>query len=135
MAIVSITNSLASNNIFQYYAKSLSLVLNGESNSRIGKLAGFERSSFARDSLIRKAHIKMPNEIPWGRNHRDAFRTSDNFLVFSQHYLHPEHYQILTIITPNAHAVADQMLQSLSVLAENTFHCLNKIQLSELKQY
>lgn len=135
MAIVSITSSLAKNNIFQYYARALSLVLNGGSNSRIGKLAGFERGSFTRNSLIRKAHIKMPNETSWDSSHRDAFRTSDNFLVFSQHYLYSDYYQILTIITPNAHSVADQMLQSLSVLAENTFHCLNQDQLSTLKQY
>lgn len=136
MPIVTITPQFKTNSVYQKYAAKLSAVLNDCSISGyVGKFADFRNSAIARQSFIEKVHIRTPNEKPWGKEIRQAVRVSDNFLVFCKHCIHDDYYQILAIITPDAHARADGLLSVLADMAETHFHSLSLNKLSELEQF
>ncbi|MCZ5622837.1 type II toxin-antitoxin system YafO family toxin [Escherichia coli] len=82
---------------------------------------------------IRKIHLKLPGDKPWSPEAPLSERTCDNFLVFAQHLYDDEHYQILAIISPDAHQRVDAMLPRLVKLAEENFIELSPEELARLK--
>lgn len=57
-------------------------------------------------SLISKIHIRMPIEPEWNKRTPQIQRKSNHYLVYSQHWLNPDRYQIIAIMSPNAHEIA-----------------------------
>ncbi|NXZ86303.1 type II toxin-antitoxin system YafO family toxin [Serratia fonticola] len=57
-------------------------------------------------SFVYKIHIRLPSDPPWPPGMPMAARKSDNYLVYTRHWCHPDSYQILSIMSPNAHDVA-----------------------------
>ncbi|MBP1034038.1 type II toxin-antitoxin system YafO family toxin [Serratia fonticola] len=120
----------------QGYARELSLYLNDLSLSgRMGRNGGFERNTAAQTSGVLKIHIKVPGEPFWPASVRQINRTSDNYLVYVRHWEEPETFQIIAVITPDAHDRANSMLPALIKIAEDDFHCLNQHQLLSLIYY
>ncbi len=136
MPIVTITPRYKDNGVYRKYAAKLSAALNGSSFSGyVGKFADFRNSAIARQSFIEKVHIRTPNEKPWDGETRQAVRVSDNFLVFCKHCMYDDYYQILAIITPDAHARSDALLPILADMAETYFHSLSLKELAGLDQF
>ncbi|MGR7271949.1 type II toxin-antitoxin system YafO family toxin [Klebsiella aerogenes] len=136
MAKVSITRELYHLAAAHKYAKMLSDYLSNDARFWcFGALGGFERNYDAMAANIRKIHLKLPGDRPWPPEASLSERTCDNYLVFAQHLFYDEHYQILAIISPNAHQQADSMLPRLIKLAEDTFHELPHDELDKLKTY
>lgn len=136
MRIVTITPKYQNNAVYRKYAILLSKVLNccGLSGY-IGKFADFRRSAIARQSFIEKVHIRIPSEKPWSNHIRQANRVSDNFLVFCKHCLYDDYYQVIEIITPDAHVKSDALIPILVDMAEIHFHLLSFKDLIALKAY
>lgn len=136
MAVVSLADYLSSNPAAKKYAKILSDCINGvRIDGRIGKIGGFERNPAACASEIRKAHIRMPSEQPWHHAKEQPFRSSDNFLIYCHHHEISDHYHIIAIVTPDAHAKIDKMLFGICEYAEKNFHNLNSRELKELQTF
>lgn len=136
MAKVCIHSSLASNETIQGYARELSAFLNGDSLSgRIGKNSGFERNHSATSCGIIKAHIKIPGAGFWPANLPQKNRTSNDYLVYVRHWDFSDTFQILAVITPDAHERIDGLLPTLVDIAEKSFHDLNDAQLKALTYY
>lgn len=136
MAEVCIHPSIEGNSTVQGYARELSNYLNGVSLSgRLGKNGGFERNAAATTSGIMKIHIKVPGESHWASNIQQRDRTSNNYLVYARHWAYPQRFQIITIVTPDAHERIDGLLHAIIKIAEKDFLGLNESQLSALTYY
>ncbi|ENL3124946.1 type II toxin-antitoxin system YafO family toxin [Escherichia coli] len=136
MAKVSITGELRHLAAAHKYAQMLAdYISKGSQFWCFGSLGGFERNYDAMAANIRKIHLKLPGDKPWPPEASLSERTCDNFLVYAQHLYIDEHYQILAIISPNAHQQADSMLPQLIKLAEETFIELPPDELEKLKTY
>ncbi|MDD9340068.1 MAG: type II toxin-antitoxin system YafO family toxin [Providencia heimbachae] len=136
MPIVTITPKYLNNTVYRQYAARLSDVLNGNAiHGYLGKLADFRNSGVARQSFIEKVHIRVPGEKPWGKSIRQEVRVSDNFLVFCKHCMYDDYYQVIAIITPDAHAKSDAMIPILAGMAETYFHSLSFKELMELESF
>lgn len=136
MAGVCIHPSIADNQTVQGYARELANYLNGVSLSgRLGKNGGFERNNAATRSGIMKIHIKIPGEAHWVIGEAQRYRTSNNYLVYTRHWDFSEIYQIIAIVTPDAHERIDGLLPDIIRIAEHDFHALNEEQLKELTFY
>lgn len=136
MAKVCIHQSIANNQTIQGYATELSNYLNGTSVSgRLGKNGGFERNSSATASGILKIHIKAPGEAHWSSNIQQRHRTSDNYLVYARHWSRTELFQVIALVTPDAHARIDGLLPNIINITEKHFQDLNDSQLDQLTYY
>ncbi len=136
MAKVCIHPGIADNPTVQGYARELSSFLNGVSLSgRLGKNGGFERNTSATASGIMKMHIKVPGEGFWNPRQRQAQRTSDNYLVYARHWDMIDLYQVIAIVTPDAHARIDGLLPDIIKAVEESFHDLNENQLTQYVFY
>ena len=71
-----------------------------------GNEGQWEESGRLRDSFVFKIHIRLPGENPWTARFPAAARKSDNYLVYSRHFLYPDRYELISIMTPNAHELA-----------------------------
>ncbi|HDL8336707.1 TPA: type II toxin-antitoxin system YafO family toxin [Yersinia enterocolitica] len=58
------------------------------------------------DSFVYKIHIHLPDDPPWPPRLAVASRKSDNYLVYARHWLDPNKYQLISIMSPEAHALA-----------------------------
>lgn len=100
----------------------------------LGHYGKFERNAQAELSNLHKIHIALYqadfNLKTWQRRN-GASRTCDNFVVYTQHFLEEECFQILGIVSPEAHAVIDKFLPYFIEKAE-AFHRLNRKQLAGL---
>lgn len=65
-----------------------------------------ENSGRLRDSFVFKIHIRLPDEKPWPAKLPATARKSDSYLVYSRHFLYPDKYPLISIMTPNAHELA-----------------------------
>ncbi|HBC1012626.1 TPA: type II toxin-antitoxin system YafO family toxin [Escherichia coli] len=112
---------------YQFFARKLEDALNGFSFSGyIGKNSGFERNSQAMSSNVYKYHIRLPGvHEPWDQDINIWKRTSDSFLIVTEHCFYPEFVQILYILSPSAHARVDRLLPFFIRKAEE-FHALDK---------
>lgn len=68
------------------------------------------------DSHVYKIHIKLPGEKPWKYNKPQMDRKSNSYLVYTRHWLDTDSYQLISVMTPNAHEVARTTFKT--VLAE-----------------
>lgn len=84
---------------------------------------------------IKKIHLKLPGDKPWPPEYSLSQRTCDNYLVYAKHLYNDEHYQIVAIISPNAHDQIDSLLPSIIKLVEDTFSELPQAELDQLKTY
>lgn len=48
----------------------------------------------------------MPIEPEWNKRTPQIQRKSNHYLVYCQHWLNPDRYQIIAIMSPNAHEIA-----------------------------
>jgi len=58
----------------------------------------------------------------------------DNFLIYVKHYMYDDYFQILDIVTPDAHKNIDKFIAVLVEKAE-AFYQLNREQLDKLPYY
>lgn len=136
MASVSLHESLSGNATFEGYARELTDYLNGVSLSgRLGKNGGFERNKRATESGILKIHIKVPGESFWDSSVIQRHRTSNNYLVYARHWDFSDIFQIIAIVTPDAHERIDGLLPGIVQVVERDFQDLNERQLSQLTFY
>lgn len=136
MAKVSITEKLQKHAAAHRFAQNLAKNLANETQFWcFGSHGGFEKNYNAMAANIRKIHVKLEGDAPWPAEFSLSERTCNNFLVYAQHLYEDEHYQILALVSPDAHQVIDKMLPSIIELAEETFIDLPSDELSKLKTY
>ncbi|EIX9337709.1 TPA: type II toxin-antitoxin system YafO family toxin [Klebsiella pneumoniae] len=136
MVRVSITSGLYQQSAAHRYAKMLAQTISNETQYWcFGSHGGFERSYEAMAANIKKIHLKLPGDKPWPPEYSLSQRTCDNYLVYAKHLYNDEHYQIVAIISPNAHDQIDSLLPSIIKLVEDTFSELPQAELDQLKTY
>lgn len=100
----------------------------------LGHYGDLNNSPIARESELRKLHIALSqadfNLRTWC-NFRGFNRTCDNFLVYVQHWAYPDYFQILEIVSPEAHKNVDKFINDIVQKAE-TFYALRREQLAQL---
>ncbi|MBI6542094.1 type II toxin-antitoxin system YafO family toxin [Proteus vulgaris] len=72
----------------------------------LGANGRWENNAKLCQSLISKIHIRMPLEPGWNKKTPQIQRKSNHYLVYCQHWLYPNRYQIIAIMSPNAHEIA-----------------------------
>lgn len=72
----------------------------------LGTNGRWENNAKLCQSLISKIHIRMPLEPGWNKKTPQIQRKSNHYLVYCQHWLYPNRYQIIAIMSPNAHEIA-----------------------------
>ncbi|MBG2709211.1 type II toxin-antitoxin system YafO family toxin [Proteus mirabilis] len=72
----------------------------------LGANGRWENNAKLCQSLISKIHIRMPLEPEWNKKTPQIQRKSNHYLVYCQHWLYPNRYQIIAIMSPNAHEIA-----------------------------
>ncbi|EEA9136268.1 type II toxin-antitoxin system YafO family toxin [Salmonella enterica] len=136
MARVSIHPSLKGLALVQGLARELSLYLSGVSLSgRLGRNGGFERNNSAQTSGILKIHFKAPGEGFWPDTTRQSTRTSNNYIVYARHWDKIDTFQIIAMISPDAHETSDALLPQIIDVAERDFHSLNDSEIDNLEHY
>ncbi|HBK4690044.1 type II toxin-antitoxin system YafO family toxin [Serratia ureilytica] len=107
MIKVSIHQDIEFYDIAEQYAHVLQNWKNGGALPTVfGNEGQWEDNKRLMDSFIFKIHIKLPNEAPWSKKMPAAARKSNSYLVYSRHFLYPDQYQLISIMTPNAHELA-----------------------------
>lgn len=71
-----------------------------------GNEGQWEDNGRLRDSYVFKIHIRLPDEKPWPAKLSAPARKSNSYLVYTRHFLYPDKYQLISIMTPNAHELA-----------------------------
>ncbi|MFC0308305.1 type II toxin-antitoxin system YafO family toxin [Gallibacterium trehalosifermentans] len=105
--------------------------------SFLGHYGDLNNNAGAKDSQIEKLHIALSDadyNLKTWRSPNGYHRTCDNFLVYVRHYFHDEYYQILDIVTPNAHTKIDSIVHVIIDYAEK-FHSLELSSLKTLPFY
>lgn len=92
-------------------AKKLAILLtswkNGGKHPAIfGNEGRWEEHPSLCDSYVYKVHIKLPHETPWDSKLPIAARKSNSYLVYTRHWMDADSYQIISIMSPNAHELA-----------------------------
>lgn len=94
--------------------------VNGALPDVFGNEGRWEDSPSLCNSHVYKIHIKLPWEKPWQNRTPQIDRKSNSYLVYSRHWLDTESYQLISIMTPNAHEIARTTFKSVLVeRAEN----------------
>lgn len=107
MIEISIHPDIENKTIANEYAKLLKLWKEKKVLScYLGADGKWENSAKLCQSLISKIHIRIPNEPKWHENMPQIQRKSNYYLVYCQHWLYPNRYQIIAIMSPNAHELA-----------------------------
>ncbi|UIW10334.1 toxin [Flyfo siphovirus Tbat2_3] len=136
MVRVSVTEGLYRLGAAHKYAAMLAEFLSkGTQYWCFGSDGGFERSYEAMAANIKKIHLKLDGDPPWPPGCSLSQRTCDNYLVYAKHLYNDEHYQLLAIISPNAHSRIDSMLPAIIRLVEDTFSEISEEELGRLKTY
>lgn len=100
----------------------------------LGHHGKFERNAQAELSNLYKIHIALYQsdfDLKTWQRPNGLNRTCDNFVIYTQHFFEEECFQILGIVTPEAHTTIDKLLPYFIEKAE-MFHSLNKNQLARL---
>lgn len=58
------------------------------------------------DSYVYKIHIQLPDQPAWKPHTPQAARKSNHYLVYSWHWLDDDRYQVISIMSPDAHEKA-----------------------------
>ncbi|MEG9832566.1 type II toxin-antitoxin system YafO family toxin [Serratia marcescens] len=136
MIKVSITAELSDDETARHFAQMVARCLsNLPASPLLGCRGGFERNPNAMAAGIEKFHVRMPDEEAWPSHTPINRRTSNNFLVFARHFYDDNYFQILALVTPEAHQRIDAMLPRLIDLAENTFIELSERELDKLEHF
>ncbi|MCI7718570.1 type II toxin-antitoxin system YafO family toxin [[Pasteurella] aerogenes] len=103
----------------------------------LGHYGKFENNQRAMNSLISKMHIAL-YRADWTlkswKNRNGYNRTSDNFIIYVKHFFADDYYQILDIVSPEAHKRINSILSSLIEKAEQ-FHSLRDSDLHQLETF
>lgn len=133
MVYVSLSSGLPFNDAAQAYARMLASFLStGRPGPFFGNLGRFERNVNAIQSGIWKLHIRLTDEGGWPPSQKQSERKSNNFLIYAQHWDCRDHYQILAVLSPDAHEKVDKLLPSLISSVEKEFHSLSERELKSL---
>lgn len=100
----------------------------------LGHYGRFEHNPRAED--IYKIHVADIGGLlseNW-KSKRGYNRTSDHFVVYSQHWFLRERFHILAVVTPNAHQRIDSLITALIDKAE-AFNAMTKAQIEQLPSY
>lgn len=103
----------------------------------LGHYGRFERNPQAELSNLHKIHIAIYQtdfDLKTWQRRNGLNRTCDNFVIYTQHFFEEECFQILGIVTPDAHATIDKLLPYFIEQAER-FHSMNGNQLSSLNWF
>ncbi|MBI0277283.1 type II toxin-antitoxin system YafO family toxin [Hafnia alvei] len=116
------------------YARMLASALGGRGLSEwLGRDAGFERHPRAQNEGIRHCHVRlMGKDEPWNHSTRQFARVSDNFLVYARHWQYDNYYQILALLSPDAHTSINSLLPAFCAHTERSFSCLSEYELRQL---
>lgn len=107
MVKVSIHSELEYFDICRQYAMDLQeWKSKGKLSNILGNEGQWEDNRRLCDSYVYKMHIRLPHESSWSLNIPQAARKSNSYLVYAHHWLDREHYQIISIMTPNAHELS-----------------------------
>ncbi|WP_072270981.1 type II toxin-antitoxin system YafO family toxin [Serratia marcescens] len=107
MVKVSIHHDSEFPEICELYAKDLQQWKEGGKLSNLlGNEGQWEENRKLCDSYVFKIHIRLPDEKAWSHEIPQAARKSNSYLVYTRHWLDPNRYQIISIMTPNAHELA-----------------------------
>ncbi|WP_440863373.1 type II toxin-antitoxin system YafO family toxin [Symbiopectobacterium purcellii] len=74
--------------------------------SVLGRDGMWELNNRTCDSQIHKIHIRLPDETPWKGSKAQIDRVSNHYLVYVEHWLDGDQYQVISIMSPNAHELA-----------------------------
>jgi len=101
MINVSVHDAIEHANVAFKYARALEAWKNGGPLPSIfGNEGQWEESKRLCQSFIFKIHIRLPDQEPWSARTPAAARKSDSYLVYSRHFLYPDHYQLISIMMP-----------------------------------
>ncbi|NHB93643.1 type II toxin-antitoxin system YafO family toxin [Photorhabdus cinerea] len=107
MIHVSIHKDIEIPTVARQYAKILQDWKNGGSLPAIfGDEGRWEDHASLCQSYVFKIHIKLPGETPWPGHLPPAARKSNSYLVYTRHWCDQSKYQIISIMSPNAHELA-----------------------------
>lgn len=107
MIKISIHPDIEYKELVNEYAKFLKLWKNDNILSDyLGADGRWENNAKLCQSLISKIHIRMPIEPAWHKKTPQIQRKSNHYLVYCQHWLNPNEYQIIAIMSPNGHELA-----------------------------
>ncbi|MGP3146049.1 type II toxin-antitoxin system YafO family toxin [Serratia bockelmannii] len=108
MASVTIYSGIEHPHIAQAYASLLQNWKNGAPRPLMfGNEGQWESNSRLRDSLVYKIHIRLPDEEPWPPSTPVLNRKSDNYLVYCVCWHDETKYQLISIMSPGAHSMAN----------------------------
>lgn len=79
---------------------------NGILPGRFGSEGAWEENKSLCNSYVFKIHVRLSNEAPWDTKTPQAARKANSYLVYARHWMYPNKYQIISIMTPNAHELA-----------------------------
>ncbi len=134
MVYVSVAEDLLFNAAAYDYASMLAKYLSDaeEVSGWLGCQGRFEFNMKAMESGIWKLHIRPLNEKPWPAKVMLHNRKSDNYLVYAQHWYYENHYQVIAVVIPDAHARIDKLMSRLIRMVEDSFQCLSEQELKLL---
>ncbi|ADU72612.1 type II toxin-antitoxin system YafO family toxin [Pantoea sp. At-9b] len=105
---VSIHKDVEFQQIAKPYAKALQdWKNNGVLPDRFGSEGQWEHNARLCDSHVYKIHIRLPAEQAWPKNRAQIDRTSDHYLVYTKHWMSEERIQIISIMSPKGHQMAN----------------------------
>lgn len=100
----------------------------------MGHYGQFENNAQAMASNINKMHIALYSQDmtlkTWQRRNGHN-RTADNFVIYTEHFLHDRYFHILAVLSPEAYKRINSLLPNYITQAEQ-FHRLNKESLNAL---
>jgi len=113
---VSIHNDIELPAVARQYARLLQDWKNGGLQPVIfGDEGRWEEHASLCASFVFKVHIKLPGETVWPAKMPVAARKSNSYLVYTRHWCEPDKYQLISIMTPNAHELARTSFLSILV--------------------
>ncbi|EAS8534066.1 hypothetical protein EHZ41_22380 [Salmonella enterica] len=133
MIAVSINSRLQHNKAIQTYARMLAQFLDrDELTGWLGRNSSFERNKQAIKSGVFKMHVRLLHEKPWSSHTRQPNRVCDSYLVYAQHWDIRNYYQVVALISPEAHKTVDKFLPAIIAIVESEFQVLNEQELKAL---
>lgn len=107
MVAISIHKDVEHPDIASEYASKLkNLKNNGVLSPYIGCEGMWEGNKGLCKSFVYKIHIRLPDDGGWPKDWPKAKRKSNNYLVYARHWLDVERYEVISIMSPNAHEKA-----------------------------
>ncbi|MBF0785990.1 hypothetical protein E4T80_10995 [Muribacter muris] len=103
----------------------------------LGHSGGFEQNAKASDSQLHKIHIALYQNdwtLRTWQKRSGYTRTCDNFVIYVRHFFFDDCFQIIDILTPDAHKTLDSRISHYIELAEQ-FHALNQQEMSVIDFY